>query len=466
MTRPRGTIQKLASGKYLLRLGYLDRYGKRREYKRRYDTKGEAESAKAEAIITLGKNKSVEASKQTLEAFLVLWYKTYANSRAIKPATLETTAQHIRAFIVPRLGKLTLRKLDPQNIAEFYSDLLSGGRIHSNYKNATPELSNKYVRNIAGTLSRALEDARKWGLLPDNPCAEVVLPKRVKPELKTLGGDEIAQFIDAATQRQDPNLALWLLVFTTGMRRGELAGLRWRDVDFLSGSVTIAQTRTVIGGKTIIETPKTKAGYRTIALDTLTINALAKLKDAQEHAATMLGYWSSELVFTDLDGHIPSPNRLLKRFRKALELGGLPKIRLHDARHSYAAYALEQGVSVHIVSPRIGHASPSFTWDTYAKSIPASDRHAAKIVEDALGKLIAETGSRKGREAAKKDAKISERDELNYSLRPYKPMNTGLHERNDVRKLSGRGDLNPRPPGPKPGTLPTAPLPGLSNATD
>ena len=210
MTRPRGTIQKLASGKYLLRLGYLDRYGKRREYTRRYDTKGEAESAKAEAIITLGKNKSVEASKQTLEAFLVLWYKTYANSRAIKPATLETTAQHIRAFIVPRLGKLTLRKLDPQNIAEFYSDLLSGGRIHSNYKNATPELSNKYVRNIAGTLSRALEDARKWGLLPDNPCAEVVLPKRVKPELKTLGGDEIAQFIDAATQRQDPNLALWI----------------------------------------------------------------------------------------------------------------------------------------------------------------------------------------------------------------------------------------------------------------
>ncbi len=322
-----------------------------------------------------------------------------------------------------------------------------------NRKNATPELSNKYVRNIAGTLTRALSDAVTWGLLPENPCANARLPKRVKPELNTLGGDQIAQFLNAATQRRDPNLALWLLVFTTGMRRGELAGLRWCDVELLAGSVTIAQTRTVINGQTIIETPKTKAGYRTIALDTLTIKELAKLKDAQEHAATMLGYWSSELVFTDLDGHIPSPNTLLKRFRKALKLGGLPKIRLHDARHSYAAYALEQGVSVHIVSPRIGHSSPSFTWDTYAKSIPASDRHAAKIVEDALSKLIDETRSRKSREDAKKDAKIAELDELNYSLRPYKPITTGLHGQDEQIVWGGRGVSNPRPPGPQPGAL-------------
>lgn len=420
MSRPRGTIKKLANGRFLVRLGYLDRYGKRREYKKVCETKRDAEQVKAEAIITLGRNKSVQASKQTVEMFLAAWYETYKNSRTVKLSTLETTAQHIRAFIVPRIGKLTLRELNPQNIAAFYADLLACGRIHSTYKGATPQLSNKYVRNIAGTLRRALEDAKSWGLLPDNPCSTAKLPKRVKPELKTLGGDEIAQFIHAATQRQDPNLALWLLVFTTGMRRGELAGLRWRDVDFLTGSVTVAQTRTMINGETIIETPKTKAGYRTIALDTLTIDALAKLKDAQEQAATMLGYWSSELVFTDLDGHIPNPNRLLKRFRHALDLAGLPKIRLHDARHSYAAYALEQGVSVHIVSPRIGHASPSFTWDTYAKSIPASDRHAAKTVEDALGKLISEQGTRKGREVAKKDAKIVGRDEQDQLLRPLK----------------------------------------------
>jgi len=291
MTRPRGTITKLANGRFQIRIGYIDRYGIRREYKRQgFETKREADNAKAEAIVTLGQNKSVEASKQTLEAFLITWYETYKNSRTIKPSTLETTAQHIRAFIVPRIGQLTLRKLNPQSIAKFYADLMSEGRINLNRKNATPELSNKYVRNIAGTLTRALSDAVTWGLLPENPCANARLPKRVKPELNTLGGDQIAQFLNAATQRRDPNLALWLLVFTTGMRRGELAGLRWCDVELLAGSVTIAQTRTVINGQTIIETPKTKAGYRTIALDTLTIKELAKLKDTQEHAATMLGY--------------------------------------------------------------------------------------------------------------------------------------------------------------------------------
>ena len=169
-----------------------------------------------------------------------------------------------------------------------------------------------------------------------------------------------------------------------------------------------------------------------------------------------MGYWASELVFTDLDGHIPSPNRLLKRFRKALELGGLPKIRLHNARHSYAAYALEQGVSVHIVSPRIGHSSPSFTWDTYAKSIPASDRQAAKIVEDALSKFIEETRSREGREAAQKYAKLAELNELNelnYSLRPFNPITTGLSGHDELDFWGGRGVSNPRPPGPQPGAL-------------
>ena len=170
MTRPRGTITKLANGRFQIRIGYIDRYGIRREYKRQgFETKREADNARAEAIVTLGQNKSVEASKQTIEAFLITWYETYKNSRTIKPSTLETTAQHIRAFIVPRIGQLTLRKLNPQSIAKFYADLMSEGRINLNRKNATPELSNKYVRNIAGTLTRALSDAVTWGLLPENP---------------------------------------------------------------------------------------------------------------------------------------------------------------------------------------------------------------------------------------------------------------------------------------------------------
>ena len=167
--------------------------------------------------------------------------------------------------------------------------------MDSTRANATPELSNKYVRNIAGTLSRALSDAVEWGLLPENPCSRVTLPRKTKPELVTLSGQEIAQFLNSAIERKDPMLAAWLLVFTTGMRRGELAGLRWKDVDFITGTATITQTRAVVGKQVLISTPKTKAGSRTIALDALTIDELARLKDAQEQAAETLGNFGKEI---------------------------------------------------------------------------------------------------------------------------------------------------------------------------
>ena len=166
MTRQRGTVTKLAKDNYQIRIGYIENCT-RREYKRRgFATKREAELAKANAIVTLGKGRSIDASRQTVSVFLAAWYETYKNSRTIKPSTLETTAQHIRAFLVPRIGERTLRELKPELIAKLYSDLLAGGRINSTRKGATPELSNKYVRNIAGTLSRALSDAVEWGLLP------------------------------------------------------------------------------------------------------------------------------------------------------------------------------------------------------------------------------------------------------------------------------------------------------------
>ena len=110
-------------------------------------------------------------------------------------------------------------------------------------------------------------------------------------------------------------------------------------------------------------------------------------------------------------------------------------------------------MSVHIVSPRIGHSSPSFTWDTYAKSIPASDRQAAKTVEDALSKLIDETRSREGREVAQKYAKIAELNELNYSLRPFNPITTGLSGHDEQIVWGGRGVSNPNENADKPNDL-------------
>ncbi len=129
---------------------------------------------------------------------------------------------------------------------------------------------------------------------------------------------------------------------------------------------------------------------------------------------------------------------------------------LHDGRQTYVAYALENGVSVHIVAARVGHSSASFTYDTYAKSIPAADRNASSIVENELAKLIETepvSGTRTGREVREKDAKRREPHEQENSLRPYNPINIGLHGHDEQDLWGERGVSNPRPPGPQPGAL-------------
>jgi len=452
MTRPRGAIYK-RNGQWAFRIGYLEN-GLRREYKRQgFTSKVEAELAKANALIALGKGNSIDAARQTVEQFLTFWFDIYSKSGKIKPSTLLSVQTHIRVYLVPRIGVLSMRKLKQPIIAKLLSDLLVGGRVNAAIKNATPALSNKTVRNIAGTLTRASNDAVLWGLLPSNPCANVDLPRKDRPELQTWNGQQIAQFIETTETQNDPLLAIWLLALTTGMRRGELAGLRWSDIDLVASTVTVTQTRSIVAAKTVIGAPKTKAGFRTCSLDTPTINALAMLKDGQEAAAEILGHWSSEFVATNFDGRPINPNTLLKRFRAAVRVAGLPTIRLHDLRHSYAAYALENGVSVHIVSARLGHASAAFTIDTYAKSIPAADRGASDIVEQALAKLLDERGRQKVAKGREKVAKLEKLGEQKFVLRPYNPIKDGLREQNNATKKGGRGVSNPRPPGPQPGAL-------------
>jgi integrase len=259
VTRARGSVKKLAPNNYQIRIGYTEN-GKRREYKRQnFATKRDADNALANAQVTLGKGRAIDASRQTLGVFLDGWLDIYAKSRGVKPSTLAKTREHLRAYIVPRLGAKSMRELKPQLIARFTSDLLEGGRLNPK-QDGSRELSNKTVRNIVGTLSVALAQAVEWGLLPENPCSRIDLPRKTRPELVTLSGEQVAQFLQAAHERRDPMLAIWLLVFTTGMRRGELAGLRWQDIDLVAGTATVTQTRQVLGGEVITGTPKTRAG--------------------------------------------------------------------------------------------------------------------------------------------------------------------------------------------------------------
>ena len=173
-------------------------------------------------------------------------------------------------------------------------------------------------------------------------------------------------------------------VTLAGLRRGELCGLRWNDIDLISGTVNVVQAIVEVNGRTEISTPKTKAGRRTIRIDTDTCVVLAHLKNCQESAAEHLGGWTSDRVATHLDGRHMYPRSLLRTFQTMTKAAGLPKTRLHDGRHAYVGLALSAGTPIHVVSGRVGHAKVSTTYDVYSHFLPTADSHAA----DTIGQVL------------------------------------------------------------------------------
>jgi integrase len=186
-----------------------------------------------------------------------------------------------------------------------------------------------------------------------------------------------------AHARTDRLYAAWLLVATTGMRRGELAGLRWVDVDLEAGRASPRRPRVVVVNYAVeVSEPKTAKGRRSVALDALTVAALSehKRRQAEDRAVVGPGWRDSGLVFTRLDGAPIHPDLISGWFEWLAREAGLPKIRLHDVRHSYASAALAAGIPAKIVSERLGHATVQITLDTYSHVLPGLDAQAAETV--------------------------------------------------------------------------------------
>jgi integrase len=174
--------------------------------------------------------------------------------------------------------------------------------------------------------------------------------------------------------------ALWLLVASTGLRRGEALGVRWSDLDLDDASLRVSQTLLDVGHKLTLGAPKTKAGERAIALDAGTVAALRAHRQRQGAEIMAFGraQWPQhDLVFTREDGEPVHPAWFSRAFDQRVQRVGLPKIRLHDLRHTHATLALRAGVNVKIVSERLGHSKSAITLDTYQHVTPDMQREAA-----------------------------------------------------------------------------------------
>lgn len=359
---------------------------KRRQARRRgFLTRKEAEDALHELVEAKRTGGLVAPQRTTLAAFLLdVWLP--ARRPSLRESTANSYEQLIRNYVVPTIGGVRLQSLDGPTLNLLYGDLLASGRTDIRRTGVGAGLAPKTVRNLHGVLTKAFRDAIRWGRLQRNPCDAADPPKGVSPEMKAWSTAELRAFVKSVqSHRWSP---IWTLLATTGMRRGEVLGLRWSDVDLDAGSITIRATRIRYGKTVTASTPKTARGNRTIALGPATVAALRAWRKQQTADRLLMGSgWQNagDLVVTLADGSAPDPNSFTNLFGDLVERAGLPRIRLHDLRHSYATAALADGVPVKVVSQRIGHADVGVTLKVYAHVLPGDDKEAANRADSLLG---------------------------------------------------------------------------------
>jgi len=390
MRQRRGSVFQ-RSGSWAYAFSYTAN-GQRQQIKKQgFSTRKEAEQALTKALGDIDGGRLHGAGKQTVEGYLLSWFESWSASSQVKATTVAAVGIEVRKYLVPEIGKLRLKDLKAKHIQDMLSRLLANGRIHKDRAGATG-LSAKTVRNIFVTLRHALNDAVRWELLPYNPTDKVTAPTWQRKEPRAWSAEQIAEFLHHATATADPYTAVWRLLFSTGMRRGELLGLRWSDIDLVESTVTVRQARVVAGSKVITTTPKSRAGNRTFSIDPGTVTQLAQLKNSQEAQAELFGYWFTDLVVVSPTGLPVQPKDLLQRFQRAAKAAGLPVIKLHEGRHSAATWALQEGVPVHVVSQRLGHSQTSTTVNVYAHVLPTADRQAAEQIGSKLEQLLQQAG--------------------------------------------------------------------------
>lgn len=344
-----------------------DEHGRRRQkWHSGFRTKREASGALTEILGQLSTGQYVTPSKLTVRLFLEdEWLPAIRGS--LRPLTFESYAGNVRNHIVPRLGSLRLQQLTPSMINSMYSELGS-------------TLSPRTIRYIHTILRRAFADAVKWNRLARNPvdAADPPSPRSAASRgMTTWSGTELGKFLECV--RDDRLAACWRFLAMTGCRRGEALGLRWRDLDLDNARATLVQT--VVGRRAISQT-KTDRGRRTVALDETTIAALREHRRAQVEERRLMGIANEDhdLVFCREDGTTLWPRSLSRSFTNRVASVGLPRIRLHDLRHTHATLALQAGVHPKVVQERLGHATISVTLDVYSHAIPAMQEDAAARV--------------------------------------------------------------------------------------
>lgn len=369
----RGNLRRRATGTWTIQVyaGKDPETGRKRYVSRTVrGSRKDAETALANLIRAQETGLDLSATRLTVSAFLDRWLQV--SQERVKPRTHFRYAELIRLHINPTLGATQLAKLRPLHIEELYGMLRKRG------------LSGTTVLHVHRVLHAAFNQVVKWQLLDRNPADAVKAPRKTSQEAVSLTAQQIPALRQAVEGSQ---LALpTLLALGTGMRLGEVLGLRWQDVDLESATARVRQTLQITMQ---FDTPKSHRSVRSLTLPGFLVDALRSHKKVQNERRLLLGEsWRDlDLICERGDGLPLRPDTISKQFGTAMKAAGL-HITFHGLRHTHASLMLSAGADLKVTSARLGHSSISITADLYTHVASDLDRKAAAALNAHVGRFV------------------------------------------------------------------------------
>lgn len=348
-------------------IGAVSIQGKRIE--KSFKTKTEAREWLKQTISQIDSGLSFQGAQYITSKYLQDWLVTKKNH--IRPNTFKQYEQVVKQHIDPAIGSIRLRDLTPMLLQKFYNYKLEIGT------------SENTVALIHRVLRCALRQAYMMGLVVRNPLISIKCPKPTRKEMKILNEFQVRNLLLAS---KGTNLeALLHLAVTTGLRMGEIIGLKWEDLELNSATLKVQrQVQRVTGRGLVFSQPKSAKSRRVIILGSTTIEKL-KLHYHQQHWSRLIAgerWEENDLIFPNTVGKPMEQNRLLKEYKEILRQAGLPIIRFHDLRHTAATLMLQAGIHPKIVQETLGHADISLTMNTYSHALPTLQKEAAEKMDE------------------------------------------------------------------------------------
>lgn len=386
----KGHIRERSPGRWAVIVDMRDpETGKRRRKWHSFaGTKRQAQIECARLVSELSGGAYIEPSRTTLAVYLDRWLEHVKTQ--VSPRTHERYAELVHKNIAPVLGSATLSKLQPAQISMAYAKALKSGR-----RDGKGGLSARTVHHMHRILRQALQQAVRWQILARNPTDAVQAPKVERTRMRSLDLNETAIVLDA--MRESRMFVPVLLGVLCGLRRGEIAALRWRAIDLVRGELAVAAS--VEQTSKCIREKETKSGRaRTVAMPSLVVEELRRHRARQTEELLRLGMRQGEdgHVVTRADGAPLQPRTLTHEWTRLFAKTGLPRIRLHDLRHSHATHMLAAGVHPKIAQERLGHSNISITLDLYSHVMPGMQEDAASRVDATMRAALERRREKKG----------------------------------------------------------------------